>query len=508
VPSSVTVQGLDLAEARLKAGALNESLSSFEDAYGMVRDPTDRAAILGRISWVHQSRSDPRQASKALERAFAALGERVPDDRLRSVPGHVGAWVKVSMRRRIGAARDTRLADVRCRRRQEILCDLLYQCARLSVEQGQPLRVFQSTLRLMTAASGLGPSAALAKGYAAYGCAMVTMGNTVAGFNSLARALRVADKIGDPALYAYCLQLEGVARYWIGSVEEANELVRRCLDEYGAWLEVNEFCVNSYSPRSVEGLRGRPRCELAWIERAIDRAMLAGQAPAAFSVVEEGAKAALVALGREREIPDLMERVERLPRSDTGQGFLALMRWPLRIRACTEPGELGTRFESLVDEFAAEGHDPRRAHPVLCEYYVHVAHARAHQCLRAPRGQRSRHRAALQCALEDLRAMARAPLAKAHVHAVDGYHWFLRGDPGRARRHLRKARSLAEQEACPWVLYAVARAEAHLLRGWVTRGSAQAKARSRGHAGRGARHGTSDTVHPGGVRPSAIRIPA
>ncbi|MFW6051550.1 MAG: ATP-binding protein, partial [Myxococcota bacterium] len=117
-----------------------------------------------------------------------------------------------------------------------------------------------------------------------------------------------------------------------------------------------------------------------------------------------------------------------------------------------------------VAAFEAEGHDPSKAHIVLYEYYAHVAHARVHQCLRAAPGARSEHLARLDGALSDLRRTARAPIAKAHAEVVGGYHAFFRGDHRGARRHFGKAERLADRENMPWVLYAVARGEAHLLR--------------------------------------------
>jgi eukaryotic-like serine/threonine-protein kinase len=149
----------------------------------------------------------------------------------------------------------------------------------------------------------------------------------------------------------------------------------------------------------------------------------------------------------------------------------------VRIRTCTDRGDFGPAFDAMVRAFEAEGHVSRRAHPALSEYYVHVAHGRVHQCLRAPAANLRGRQRDLRRALSDLWAMARLPLVRAHVHAVEGYDHMFHGRPARARRALLRAKRLAEQETCPWVLYAAARAEAHLLRQEGREEAARDKAR-------------------------------
>lgn len=132
---------MDAGEAELRLGAHAEAIARFEAALGGTRDPLARATILGRMAWAHQMRSDAEEAWRALERAFAELGEAMPVER----PGSVGrttlGWVESRLRAppapRTGAARE----------RIELLCELHYQNARLGLENGRPLRLLQSTLR-------------------------------------------------------------------------------------------------------------------------------------------------------------------------------------------------------------------------------------------------------------------------------------------------------------------------------------------------------------------------
>jgi eukaryotic-like serine/threonine-protein kinase len=450
-----------LGETQLRIGALRESLAAFEDAYGLVSGGAERAEVLGRISWVHHARGATERAWQALGQAFHELGAHMPDEGPRSVSRSAASWLSAHVRPPI-RSRAPRL-DARQERRSRILCDLLYQNARLAIEHGRTLTFVQSTLSVLDVASQLGPSRTLAKSYALYGFTMFAgLRRRDLGLSYLKRAQVMAEQTGDPSVFAYCLQLHSIARYWIGQIDEGTELMRQCLDEHGHWLEASEYCVNVFNPHTVEAMRGRPAHELAWVERAIGRIRRAGRTPSVFAVVEESARAVLAAMDRDRDAETLLDGVA--PVEDEAIGFHGLLLWSARIRRLTERGDLGPEFEALVERFEAEGHDPKKAHLVLAEYYVHVAHARVHQCLRASGAERDRRMADLGRAAEDLRGIARIPLVKSHLHVVSGFRALLRDDSVRARRELDKAERLAEQQNAPWIMYSVARAEAHLLR--------------------------------------------
>ncbi|MFW6086436.1 MAG: protein kinase domain-containing protein [Myxococcota bacterium] len=449
-----------LGETQLRVGALEESLVSLRSALGRVRDPVERADVLGRVAWVHQMRADPDEAWAVLDRAFAELGARLPEEDARSLAQSLYAWMRAGLRRG-----STPLASSAEQRRLEVLCDLHYQNARLGLEYARISRFLQSTLRVLDVASRLGVSPALAKSYAMYGFAMVALGRQRVGLRYLDRAQTTADETGDPVTFTYCRQLQTTARYWTGDLEAANEMSRRLLHDLGHWLEASEYCILSNSPRSIEAMRGRPLHEWSWAEMALERIRRSGRAPAAFLVSERGAQAALTALGRQDEIPALWDRLHFVARS-TGMkgGFFGLVSWGARIRSFTERGLLDQEFEREVEAFEAEGHDARSAHVGLYEYYVHVAHARAHQCFRASAEQRPGRVARLKKAVGDLRGGSRRmPLIAAHLQVLEGIVAFFDGAHVRARKHFDRASKIADEQNAPWVLYAVARAEAHLL---------------------------------------------
>jgi signal transduction histidine kinase len=126
--------------------------------------------------------------------------------------------------------------------------------------------------------------------------------------------------------------------------------------------------------------------------------------------------------------------------------------------------QLGSEFEELVEEVRAEGKDPRRVHLGETDYYVHVAHARVQECLRASQEQRGSKLEQLTSALQELRYASRVPLLVAHCRVVEGYAAWFRGDSSAAERLFEEAERLAVHENAPWVLYAVHRGRAHMLR--------------------------------------------
>src|SRR5262249_6276775 len=148
----------------------------------------------------------------------------------------------------------------------------------------------------------------------------------------------------------------------------------------------------------------------------------------------------------------------------SGRGFYHLLSWGPRARLFVESGDLGPEFEALVREFEGERHNPRTAHPLLVEYYIAIAHARVHQCLRAAPSARSQPLNALRKALADLRLSAKLSLFKAHRVLMEGYVAWFEGDAAKARKFFSEAEGIAEEQSCPWVLYGIARARAHMLR--------------------------------------------
>ena len=146
------------------------------------------------------------------------------------------------------------------------------------------------------------------------------------------------------------------------------------------------------------------------------------------------------------------------------KAYYRIVSWGPQSRVHFDGGTLGPAFEELVARVRAERYDPAASHPSLVEYYVTVAHARMHQRLRCAADERDERASGLRQAAANLRAAAKLPLYQSHSVLADAYLAWFDGQEAKATRLLAKAESLAQCHTCPWVLWGVARARAHMLR--------------------------------------------
>ena len=236
------------------------------------------------------------------------------------------------------------------------------------------------------------------------------------------------------------------------------------MGEYGHWRELSDFCLTAYNHQQIECLRGRNYDAWQWLEQAVLRVNQYEGLPLALDYMEKSARATLVSLARDSEAEKLLGRLRDVVLAGSRWRALIVTALGSQVRLFTETGRLDHDFETLVAEVKKAGHDPRRVHMEVTEYYVHVAHARVHAVLRASEIERPKCLAALREALHDLERAARIPLLLAHCRAVQGYMAWFSGKSKQAEKRFLEARQLGEQEGAPWVLYAVHRGRAHMLR--------------------------------------------
>jgi signal transduction histidine kinase/CheY-like chemotaxis protein len=453
-----------LGEAQLRLGALDKSLGAFEAALEGSLDQRTRASLLGRLAWVHQTRADPERAWATLERAFAEVGARMPTEKVASVAQTLGHLARAEIEKR---ASHGAFVDGDARATTELVCDLHYQNARLGLEYGKPFRLVQSTLEALKLSERLGPTRARARARALYGFVLAALGRASAGSDEITGAQRMASELSDPITRAFCVQAQAMAACFAGELNQALILLRECVDVHGPWLELNEYCLDASNGDFIESLRGRPIEAMAWNARAIERQRRSHcETMVSADYVVYRARAAFASLGRDPHCdPWIAAQLDVASKRERSLHSLHhVISWGPRARFLMESGNLGTDFEKLVRAFQSERHDPRSVHPIVAEYYIVVANARVHQCLRAVPVDRAPYIAALRKALADLRAVAKLPLYKAHSVFVEGCVAWFRGATPNARALLSKAEALAEKETCPWVLSEIARVRAHMLR--------------------------------------------
>ncbi|MBL9022249.1 MAG: protein kinase [Myxococcales bacterium] len=437
-------------EADLRMGSLEPSRAGFESALLIASSARARAEILGRIAWVHQTAAEPDESWRRLGEAFAALGQTMPVEDARSAGNTLAQLARMA----ISGTASTRAAAGVPPESIAVLCDLHYQNARLGLEYGKPARLVQSTLQALELSARLGPSRAQSRTRAMKGFVLTALGRKDAGARALGEALEIAERIGDPVSRVFALQLRATAAGFSGAFDAMIRDLEDLIGDWGHWLELNEYCLNIGNADVIESIRGRARESTKWIDRAMSRLMRSEQRTAVFDqMLLYRVRASRAAAG----LP-----TTDLPEPAPPRGFFRLVSWGARARVFLENDQLGPSFEAFVREFEEEGIRARGAHPVLAEYYITIAHARAHQCLRADPNQRASCVALLRRAVEDVGHVAKAPLFRAHVHLLEAHVAFFSAKKGEARKLLAKAETTAREETCPWVLYGAARLRAHM----------------------------------------------
>ncbi len=449
----------EVGEAQLRLGQLDASLASFQRALESTSDPQERATLLGRLAWVYQTRAEPTRASEMLARAFDALGVPMPTGTVRSAARTALAVGGSAVRR--WTARERRGAspvDL------ELLSTLHYQNARLGLEYGEPLRLVQSSAVALELSKQGVSARATAHARAMHAFVLMNLRQRSTAAREFERAEKIANDERDPVTTVFCLQLRSSAALYAGEHDLGIQLARECIDTFAPWLELNEFCYHISNLELIQSLRGRTDEAWPWIERGLERLRRSNAPPAIAQYLVHRARATMASLDKAPTSAWLADQLEAVAPHDGGHGFHRLLSWGPRARWFVDRADLGDKFEGLMHEFTLEHPNARTAHPVLCELYVAVAHARMFQVLRTAADARKPRVDALRTATENLGIVAKMPLLQAHHLVARGCLAWLDGDARGAAKHLAGAERLADEQSCPWVLYEVERVRAHMLR--------------------------------------------
>ena len=445
-----------LAETSLRTGATRESLLHFERALERSEPGFGRAHVLGRIAWVHYFDARTDLAWSNLVAALKECGARVPGDDTLSLTLVASRWLLGSLGMSSVAVQPSQAA---------VLCGLYVQCMRVAVDSGFPVRGTSSALLMATVSKQLPACRLVVRSDLYMSFCYAVAGADRLSRNRFSRAETMALELADPVAQTLCHQIHHVIAGWRGDVVECEREARLCVDERGHWMELGELCLVCFGMSLIELARGRPLIALEWTQRAIDRVAQQGSAPAVFALVKDAACTTLAGLGRDKDVAQLERQLRFVECADIKDlGVYHMLAYQSLAQDWSERGHLGEEFEELVEDFDRLGLNPKHVHVSIASYYLHVAHARVHQCLRAAPTQRATLMPKLQRAMADLEAATRIEGLGSHTEVVRAaYQWFC-GSPEQAERSLVRAERLARQYSVPWVSYAVARLRAHMLR--------------------------------------------
>lgn len=461
-----------LGETHLRRGALEESLSQFELSLEACSEAIARGDILCRISRVHELAGRPQRAWQALRRGFAMVGASIPAPTFVSFARALLFWGKTWLQRLL---RGFASPPAEGRARLETLAFLYHHAMRQSVESSDLLTALQSAVYGLCIGMRLGPSEPRCKAYATYGLFLALLGVPKRGQRWLEAAKAEARSLLSPESRAFALRLQHIALATRGRFEASLEVGRQAVQDYGPWQDVSEYCQLCSSFHIIESLRGRPTEAWRWAKMAYAKAQLSTGAPVPFGLIQHSAAAAAAAVGREQQAQSIVAAVG--PQSQTPEnGHLALASIVEQVHRHVASGNLEREFENLVEEFVQRNPKPRASHPGLASFYVHLAHARVHQCLRDT-GPAADALEKLQVARRMLCQAPKMPGAYVHRPLIRAYECLLKRRYQRAERLFARAEAMASQNNFPGVLYAVARGRAHAwrFRGRETRARSQAR---------------------------------
>ncbi|HEY3500092.1 MAG TPA: BREX system ATP-binding domain-containing protein [Polyangiaceae bacterium] len=458
-------------EVLIRLGSNARGRTLLERALERTPDRLVRGEILALIAWTYETELDSEAAWHALARAFHEVGENFPDTTLRSFGKSAGAWVRNSLESR---ERESAPGE---RRRLEIVSILYYRVFRLGLLGGEIARIVQAGTRGYDIARKLGPGPELARSSAVYGFMLSGLSRGKGGERYLRQAEEIATASRNPVTVAHIQQMNAVIASWLGDFDRALEIGSRCLLEHGHWQEFSEHCLLAHSQELLECVRGRGQEELFWLDHILARLELTPEANGLWEMILLHAEALLVHLGRGAQSEPRLAKLRAVTFQIPKSSACYVLTFGPRVRAVVECGDYGPRFDAIEAEFRQGGHDPKRVHLAVAEYYLHAAHGHVHASLRAADRDRPREIDRLKRAAAELRAAARIPVLKAHSLVVDAYVAHFSGEAERAARLFAEADALGLEEESPWVRYAAARGRAHSWKGRKHADVIQAEAR-------------------------------
>jgi hypothetical protein len=458
-------------EVLVRLGSLGLGRALLERALDRTHDGLVRGQILTLVAWTYEIQLDSENAWQALRAAFREVGESFPETTLASFGRSVRAWATNTTQRKMHKAGPAE------RHRMEIVAALYQRVVRLGLLSGELSKVVQAATRGLEVAQKLGPGPALAKSSVIYGFVLSGLTQGRGGERHVRKAEQIAIASRDPATIAHIQQVNAVIASWQGNVERALELGSRCLLEHGHWQEFAEHCLLAHSQELLEAVRGRGLEELFWLDHILGRLELSPEAHGLWEFILLHAEALLVHLGREGQAESRLARLRKTTIEIPKSSACYVLTLGPRVRALVEAGELGPRLDALEAEFRQGRHDPRRVHLAVAEYYLQMAHARVHACLRAEARNKRTELDRLKLSAAELRAAARIPVLKAHSLVVDAYVAQFSGEPERAAKLFAESDALGLEEESPWVRYAAARGRAHAWKGRKHADVIQAEAR-------------------------------
>jgi diguanylate cyclase (GGDEF)-like protein len=421
------------------------AIAALKAALAGTTGPTDRARILWHITLVQRYTWQTVATDQTVREGLAALGRPLPVHFGRLVGGSVGRLLAGLIRGRLASARIWRGPNDPAERERLALQTRLCENGSLAALFGlnQPLSA-ALTFRALDASSRLGISPEYVRVQAALAQMAHAIGLPWARL-SRDRALRLADRLGDPDLVAATTWMIDMMAHITGRAD-----VRRTVHDLLTGTEVLEAgdfgaAAGGAALRLVAG--GYARAALELIEACHARLAAEGRLDPSIAMCEA---TALAALGRFVEAEALLRRDDVAAAAHDPGVRVNLLGTTAHV--ALEQRELAV-FARAAAEFAALGVRPNQLLPGQQIVYQHLAYGRLEQ-----RSVEDAERA-----LHEWRPVARAAQIKPHYLVAAASLRQLRGDHAGALKALAKAEPTIRDTRIVLASYEAGRVRARAL---------------------------------------------
>ncbi len=462
LPDTAVVEALGNLCAR--SGRLAEAVSYLEQAIGRAGDRLRRAELRRELSHVHLVNYDSVRAGIELEQAFAEIGIAAPRTRIVQVIVTLGLWVLGWLAERFGWRFGTAQGAARELYRTQV--QLYENVTMIAYFDMRFLTMLQAAARLLYPAHMLGPSRELAIAYSYHAFILGSLQRRKTADAFARKAIQIAEQLDDRPLLARGLLFQSLSMHLSGASREAELLSRRCIEEYGRWMDAQDY-VNACADLAWNLIvRGYFREAWGWAERALVR--LRYQSRYTNDRIQEhptllATGVILAAIGKPTEAFEYLRRSQEIIGDIPQENFSWASLQLYSALFYFEQGDLGNALEQVIGRFRALGLNPRLASFHLRHFYVIQAYAYLARSMAVLPEERQAQLNELRRALGELKCAAVIPALRCHYLALAGAYERLCGRNDRALTLLVQAAITAREADSPWALYEIARQGAHIL---------------------------------------------
>jgi signal transduction histidine kinase/predicted Ser/Thr protein kinase/tetratricopeptide (TPR) repeat protein len=451
-----------LARSAQMAQMYDEATECYKDAIAHAENPYRRAMMRAKLMRIYTANINLEKAYEQMHRAFIELD--VPYPQVTVGYALIATWdLLVSFVIRytgIGAG------TVQGKKREKLSAlAMLYEVsttvAYFSLRESLTYVILARAIRL---AERIGPSAESSLTYQRYAPGLAHFGFRKLVHAYAARAVLIAQKLGDPTVLAGAMGFQGTCSMFAGDDPIAQPQLINAIEKHGKWMSTEDFFSTTGALAWTRGTRGYICDALEDLQRDEARLLnLSGlnelQKTRFLTWHSSAMLGCLSALGRMPEALTYKKKLETLPITnlyDRVQSYGDIMMF------YNEQGEYGAPADDLLERFEAlaDSVSEYQIPLFLHNRWLYRCYLRSSQAQFGALEKRAEYIAKFKVSLDEFGAMIKTPVMRGHYAALMGNYYLLIGKPQKALRAIERAERLANDFDAPWVRFEALRVRA------------------------------------------------